>query len=130
MLIVGNYHYDNSNLIAVANQMSRINITAIFETAENALNHFYEYRPDILFIDAFMSDISGIEVSRMIKEQDSTVSVVIVSETYNREFHEAAATMQLNGYISKKLTVEELKQMYQMLLSTGQCFLPSVFTSN
>jgi two-component system, NarL family, response regulator len=131
MLIAGNYHYDNSNLIAVANEMPEINIMAIFETTENTLNHFSEYKPNVLFIDAFMSDISGVEISRMIKEQDRTVRIVIVSETYNREFYEIAADMQLNGYISKNLTSEKLKDMYRMLLTTGRCFpQPSAFTGD
>jgi DNA-binding NarL/FixJ family response regulator len=122
LLIAGNYHHANSEIIAAATQIPEIRIAAIMETTENTLDHFSDYKPNIALIDAFMTDITGFEISRILREQHTNAKIVIVSETFNNVFLQIAKALQLEGYVSKDVGNEQLREMFNTLLVTGQYF--------
>lgn len=122
VFIAGNYHSGNSDIIAAATQIPEIQISAIMETTENTLNDFSDYNVNIVFVDVYMSDITGFEISRMLREQDTTIKVVIVSESFSPAFLQTAKDLCFDGYISKDVGNAQLVSMFRSILSTGQYF--------
>lgn len=122
VFIAGNYHSGNSDIIAAATQFPEITISAIMETSENALNSFSDYNVNVLFVDVCMSHITGFEISRMLREQDTTIKVVIVSESFNPAFLQITKDLRFDGYISKDVGHSQLVSMFRSILSTGQYF--------
>lgn len=122
VFIAGNYHSGNSDIIAAATQIPEIQISAIMETTENALNGFSDYNVNIVCVDVFMSDITGFEISRILREQNTTIKVVIVSESFHPAFLQTTKDLCFDGYISKDSGYPQLVSMFRSILSTGQYF--------
>lgn len=122
VFIAGNYHSGNSDIIAAATQIPEIQISAIMETTENTLNGFSDYNVNIVFVDVFMTNITGFEISRMLREQDTRIKVVIVSESFNPAFLQTTKDLCFDGYISKDVGHSQFVSMFRSILSNGQYF--------
>ena len=74
------------------------------ETLQLAVN----LKPDVIVLDIMMSDINGIELTRLVRKQSPQINVVMLSmysdEAYVRESIRAGA----KGYVLKESPVEEL----------------------
>jgi DNA-binding NarL/FixJ family response regulator len=69
-----------------------------------------------------MTNITGFEISRMLREQDTRIKVVIVSESFNPAFLQTAKDLCFDGYISKDVGYSQFVSMFRSILSDGQYF--------
>lgn len=79
-------------------------------SGEEALVKFYEFNPDIIFLDLMMEKFdSGVTVCKKIRETDKNVKIYLISAVGHEavdmpEIHE----MGFNGAMSKPITSDEL----------------------
>jgi len=80
-------------------------------SGEEALGAYRTLNPDLILMDIIQKGMTGIESARAIREQDPNVRIVLVSETFNREFLLVAHESKLDGYLVRTFDPEVLKHV-------------------
>lgn len=66
------------------------------------------YRPDVAILDIRMPEMTGIEVTRWIREQDSPIGVLILSSFDEDSLVKASLQAGANGYVLKDADADHL----------------------
>ena len=109
---------DNLVLISLAVQeMNCRVVTAV--NGEDALTVALLAEPDLILMDIAMPKIDGIEAARLIRQQAKLreVPIVILSAFDSESFRQEAIDAGVNGYFTKPVDFERLRQFIQKLLS-------------
>jgi DNA-binding NarL/FixJ family response regulator len=118
----GNYHFQNNNILVVADYMEELCIAGITETGENTIALYQTAKPDVIFIDAYLSGLTGFEVGRIIKEQNNAMKIIIVSENFNYDFFNLSRDLDLNGYLPKNARKELIATVLRSAAAREKCF--------
>jgi DNA-binding NarL/FixJ family response regulator len=119
LLFAGNYNISNSEILTLPQFMENLEIQGIIETAEKAIDAYQGINPDIIFIDAHLEGMSGFEVARFIKEQNSKIKIIILSEEFNLNFLRLTIDLKLEGYAPKNFGKDSFKSMVHDVLNKG-----------
>jgi two-component system, NarL family, response regulator NreC len=84
--------------------------------------------PNILLLDMVLGDITGIEVTRHVRNESPKTDVVIFSMYGNQSYVSGSRQAGAKGYLLKKSSPDELLKAIRVVSSGGQYFavpLPS-----
>ena len=89
----------------------------VAEDATQALEYLNNRHPDIIFMDHFMPGMDGFEVSRIIRNSQSTADIPIVMCTSNEgdEYFQEAKTNGANAILTKPTTAAKLFEVLNEL---------------
>ena len=91
-----------------------------FGFVQNALDHWDVHGADLILADLHLPDGSSLELIRRVRLSKSEVSVLIISQTADRESILKAARLGISGFVSKPFSVESLHQWLRSLLPQEQ----------
>lgn len=91
--------------------MLDLELTAV-EDGTSCLNALAQegFRPDLIILDLFMPDMSGLDVLKKIRGDASLASIPVLMLTANSDTHEVAASMNIaaNEYLGKPFVMKDL----------------------
>ncbi len=89
----------------------------VAEDATQALEYLNNRRPDIIFMDHFMPGMDGFEVTRIIRDSQSTADIPIVMCTSNEgdEYFQEAKNNGANAILTKPTTAAKLLEVLNEL---------------
>lgn len=85
-----------------------IEIVADAGSGRDILEAIQQYPPDVLVVDATLHDMSGLEVTRLVKQQSPSVAVVIMTAFEDEEELFRAIKVGAAAYITKDVGASEL----------------------
>ncbi len=92
----------------------------LFESGEAFLkdfpdspSHIAENRYDLIFLDCYMGEISGMEVAQKIRAQDGYAAIVFT--TYSRDFAVEGYKIKAAGYLLKPITYPAFADMLNII---------------
>ena len=77
---------------------------------EEAIKIYREKKPDIVLVDIILPDMSGIEIIKKIREEDSNAKIIVLSGIDHDEVVEDAKRAGAHDYISKSEGVQYLRE--------------------
>ena len=77
-------------------------------SAEEGLEFYKKYQPDILLLDINLGGMSGVELATLIRQKDLTTRIIISTAYTNPEFLIQAVELGLSRYLVKPLTNDDL----------------------
>ncbi len=83
-------------------------VVAEAETAEDAFEAYCKHRPDIVLLDISLSDASGIEALRRIKQEDPLARILMFTMHDNINIAKKTLYAGARGYVTKNATPTEL----------------------
>ncbi len=83
------------------NTHTEVKIVGMAETGEEGLEKFYDLNPDILLLDLSMPGIGGLQVVRMLKSQNVSAKIIIVTLYDTPEYSYLAKTAGADGFLPK-----------------------------
>ena len=83
-------------------------------------------KPDIILMDIGLSDISGIEATKQILENNSNIKVIMLTSHINEEELNASLTAGANAYVIKDISTEYLMNVIKMVKSGAMWIDPHV----
>ena len=102
-----------SNLLG---REKRVELVGQASSAAQAVNEVAAARPDLVLMDLNMPDMNGLEATRLIKKQQPSPHVVILTLHDNAEYRAAALASGAIGFISKiEFTKDFLALMRDLL---------------
>lgn len=87
---------------------------AVAASAEEAMAEIEAQRPDLITLDIRMPGIDGIELLRLLREQDRDLPVIIV--TAYGEYKQDFSVWASDAYVVKSADMDELKAMVRKVL--------------
>ncbi len=81
------------------------------ENGETGIGLIHEQEPDILILDIRLPGMDGLEVLRRIKEENNTVSVIMITAFHDMETTIQAMRLGAYDYIHKPLDIDELERV-------------------
>jgi len=84
--------------------------------AQDIFKVIERWKPDLIFIDLWMPEISGDEVVRELKRNKKTAHIPVIIVTANKDSQKIANAVNANDYISKPFDIIELENMAEKYL--------------
>jgi DNA-binding NarL/FixJ family response regulator len=81
--------------------MGTCEIVGTVEDGASALSAYESLKPAVIVLDFSMADMNGVEVTKRIRQHDTTVRIVIYSSYDDPELKAAATEAGANAYIAK-----------------------------
>lgn len=80
---------------------------------KEALSIYRDRKPDILLLDITMSELNGLDLIKIIREDDPDTPIIILSAHSHKEFLLEAIKLNLVDYLVKPVSRNELKEVIE-----------------
>lgn len=101
------------------------NVMGKANNGSDALQLILNLQPDIAFLDIDMPLLTGLQVVKMAKEKGVITKFIILSFHKEEEYISQSKTLQIDGYMLKENTFEELEYCIEVVLEGKQYFSSS-----
>jgi DNA-binding response OmpR family regulator len=88
----------------------------VADSAEDGLELYKEYKPDIMFVDINLPGMSGLELVSKIREDDNYTRIIISTAYTDQDFILKAIELNLTRYLVKPVTSKELIEVLEKSL--------------
>lgn len=117
LVLVEDYKLVRIGLRSVLNEDPRIEVIGEAETGEQGIDMIRNLKPDLVILDLGLPGIDGIEVTKMIKDFDDSIKIVILTSHEVEDEVLAALSAGANAYCLKEITssrlIEVVKSVYE-----------------
>ena len=114
---------DNPLSLALLKQLLEVHGYEILETPEGlqAIDIARDEQPDLILMDIRLPDICGLEVSRLLKqdEQTKTIPIIAVTALATPEYEKKGLESGCDAYIAKPITLGNLLRTIESLLTSA-----------
>ena len=104
----------------------RMNVVAQAENGWDAVELALKLRPDVMIMDISMPDLNGIEATRRIVAEASTVRIIALSMHADKRYVAEMLKAGASGYLLKHSALDELERAIRTVLSGKTYVSPSI----
>lgn len=97
-----------------------IQVIALIEDGEQALQAIQNYHPELLFMDINMPKMNGLETIKRIRDLQSQCSIIIISGYDDFQYAKEAIRQKVDFYLLKPVDDEELYEVCQQAIENYQ----------
>jgi two-component system, cell cycle response regulator DivK len=113
---------DNHLSLTLLNDFLKVKGYEILKTSEGreAIDLAREKQPDLILMDIRLPDISGFDVTRLLKQDDQTKSIPIIAVTAFATPGDETKALEsgCDGYITKPVIIDNLLRTIESFLSS------------
>lgn len=128
VLLVDDHTILRDGIASILNQIEGIEVVGGLSSGEEAVNEFATYHPDVILMDVMMRGMTGLEATRWIKEQNSTIKIIIISSEIKKEFVSAGIKCGIDGYLPKDVDKATLVEAIRSVMQ-GQKYFNAAITN-
>ena len=129
VVIVDDHELLRTGTRQILSEADGMEVVAEAADAASALDAVEQTRPDIVLVDIRLPDRNGIELARLIIEQNPSTRVVILSAYDDEDYVRAAMDAGVAGYLLKTMPGDELVRAVRAT-ALGMTVLDSAVTTN
>lgn len=122
VLVVDDHPIFRDGLAGLLATLPDMQIVATASTAEEALAHLEENKPDVVLMDINLPGTSGVEATRQIASIAPTTKVLMVTMVDDDDSVLAALAAGARGYILKEAAAEEIAAAVSTIAAGGAVF--------
>lgn len=126
VLIANDQALVREGLATVLNRQKHIEVVAQAGKISQVVEHFRQYRPNVLLIDLRLSGLDAIETIRKIHEDFPTAAILMVSAHDGSEDIHRALRAGARGYVLTDVSDSELIQAIQAVCSGRRHISPQI----
>ncbi|HKZ50769.1 MAG TPA: response regulator transcription factor [Dehalococcoidia bacterium] len=126
VLIVDDHSVVRAGIRYVLEELPDVRVVGEAGSGEEAMAKAQELQPEIMFVDIGMTGMSGIELTRRVKELLPEVKVLILTMHEETEYFFAALQAGAAGYVVKGADSEELITAFRAVQRDGVFLYPSL----
>ena len=78
---------------------------------KEALEIYKQNKPDVMILDIYMPHLSGLELAKILRENDYKTKIVLITAFSKDSIMLEAINININYYITKPATLQNIKQM-------------------
>lgn len=103
----------------VLSRDGRIDVIAVCENGEQAVETARKLKPDVMMMDITMEPVNGVDATRIIRGFDSEIKVIGVSVHSDLAHVNAIMNAGANGYVTKNSSGEEMITAIMHIMEGG-----------
>ncbi len=126
VLLVDDHAVVRTGLHMLLGQEEDIEIVGEAGSGREALNAIEQLQPDLVLMDIGLPDMTGIEVTRQVKQKWPGVAVVALTIHEDEEYFFQMLQAGANGYVPKRAAPEELLTALRTAAEGGVYLYPSL----
>ena len=126
VLLVDDHAVVRTGLHMLLGQEEDIEIVGEAGSGREALNSIEPLQPDLVLMDIGLPDMTGIEVTRQVKQTWPNVAVVALTIHEDEEYFFQMLQAGANGYVPKRAAPEELLTALRTAATGGVYLYPSL----
>ena len=108
VVLVDDHSLMREALAVAIGASEEIEIVGSFSSGEEVVLALQEITPDVVVMDILMKGVNGIEATKLIKEKNPTVKVILLSSEVRKEFVSEGIQAGISGYLPKDSEREAL----------------------
>jgi len=128
IIIADDHPIFRKGVLSIVNDDSSIEVIGEASSGEDALNLITELKPDIVLLDIDMPVLSGLDVARKLKEQNSKSKVVILTIHKDKEYFDEAMDLDIKAYVLKDSIANDLIECIKLVAKGDYYISPSIST--
>jgi DNA-binding NarL/FixJ family response regulator len=126
LVLVEDYKLVRIGLRSVLNEDPRINVVGEAETGEQGIDLIKSLKPDVVILDLGLPGIDGIEVTKIIKNFDDTIKIIILTSHEVEDEVLAALSAGANAYCLKEITSNRLIEVVKSVFEGAAWLDPAI----
>jgi two-component system NarL family response regulator len=126
ILVVDDHTLVREGFVRLLQMVPDFEVVGQAARAEEAINCLEKAETDIILMDIRLPGISGIELTRTIREKFGNVEIIILSMYDEEEYVLEAIQGGASGYVLKDISPEELIRTIRVVHSGGSLINPSL----
>jgi DNA-binding NarL/FixJ family response regulator len=128
ILLVDDHTILRDGISSILSNVEDFKVVGGLSSAEELINDFDKYNPDIILMDIIMAGMNGLEATRWIKEQHESTKVIIISSEISKNFISTGIKCGIDGYLPKNVDKNMLIQAIRTV-AKGQKFFNEAITN-
>jgi two-component system invasion response regulator UvrY len=108
VLLVDDHQLVRTGIQALLNSDNEIQVVAVADSGEQAVEMVGEMSPDVVLMDVSMPGIGGVEASRRILRQNPAVKIIGLSAYNDGPIPQQLLKLGVLGFISKSSSADEM----------------------
>lgn len=124
LIIVDDHGIIRDSLKRMLNIFEDMHVIGTASNGEEAFELIKKERPDIVLMDAVMPICDGIKGTRLIKDYDNTIKVLMLTTFSDKELIYDAFNAGIDGYVLKDITAENLVKVLREA-QEGELIIPT-----
>jgi two-component system invasion response regulator UvrY len=108
VLLVDDHQLVRTGIQALLNSDNEIQVVAVADSGEQAVEMVGELAPDVVLMDVSMPGIGGVEASRRILRQNPAVKIIGLSAYNDGPIPQQLLKLGVLGFISKSSSADEM----------------------
>jgi len=126
ILIADDHGLMRQGLISLLEGETNIEIVGSVDSGESAVNIANAKSPDLILMDIVMRGMTGIEATRWIKENNSTIKIILISSEMSKDYITTGIKSGIDGYLPKDSDKETLMKAIYTVMQGQRHFSPEV----
>ncbi|HTF18501.1 MAG TPA: response regulator transcription factor [Chryseolinea sp.] len=122
ILLVDDHTILRDGIAAILNSVAGMEVVGGCSSGEEAINVAMERKPDVILMDIMMGGMTGLEATRWIKEQDSSIKVLIISSEIKKELVSNGIKAGIDGYLPKDVDKATLVEAIHSVMQGKKYF--------
>ncbi len=119
LLIVEDEHLEIEAIRLIVEQYSQnLEVIGTAQSGKQALNDIRRLKPDIVLMDINIPEMSGIEVLKIIKKEDPSVKVIIITAFNEFDFAHQAIKARVDDFLLKPIRPKQLVESINMVIKS------------
>ncbi|MGC1244174.1 MAG: response regulator transcription factor [Chryseosolibacter sp.] len=116
VVLVDDHTLVRDAIATVLEQHGDIQVVGSFSSGEEMIGKVRELGPDVILMDIILKGMSGIEATRWVKERNSQIKVILLSQEIKKELLTAGIQSGIDGYLPKEaekdLLIQAVRTVY------------------
>lgn len=126
IILVDDHHIVRDGIKSLLQNEPDISVIAEASDYSELIDYLGIRIPDVILLDISLPDISGIEITKILKEKFPEIRIIILSMHINEEFIINAFQNGANGYLAKNTTKKELLDAIRQVFEKGEYYSPMI----
>jgi DNA-binding NarL/FixJ family response regulator len=125
-IIIADDHPMTLNGIQVYVENLGFKVLNTYQNGLDAFNGIMQIQPDFVILDLNMPGMNGLEVLEKIREQNTTIKIILYTMYHEKSFLTKAIDLGVNGYLLKDFALEELSVCLEKVSAGENWFSPKL----
>ena len=126
IVIVDDHYLIRQGLVSVLATDPNLEVVAESDSGEQALEHYRQYRPDVMLLDINLPGISGIDVISKLRAAKSTVGIISLTSYETEGDISRSLNAGADGYLLKSTKRETLIEAIRTVAQGGSFVPPEI----
>jgi DNA-binding NarL/FixJ family response regulator len=126
VMIVDDHAIVRSGLSTFLSLHDDIRLVSVASGGNAAIDYYRKHKPDVTLMDLVMSDVSGVDVIRKIRQTDSEAKLIVLTSFSEGRLVRDAITAGAVGYLTKDISGNDLAAAIRRVHSGETIISPTI----